>query len=66
MIFPPLLRQPHKKITRNDTIPNQYIIKQGLKYFGKKAKLQYKNNRRSFMTVELLNQISLKTSAMNN
>ena len=35
---------PPTKIIKNETILNQYSIKQGLKVFEKKARLQYKNN----------------------
>ena len=57
---------PPTSIIINDTILIQYIIKQGLKAFEKKLRLQYKNNCISFVTVELSSQRSLKTSYMNN
>ena len=50
----------------NKTILTQYSIMQGLKIFGKKAKLQCKNNCNNFTTSDLSNQISLADSLMNN
>ena len=52
-------------IIKNETILNQYSIKQGLEVFGKNARLQHENNFISFMTAELLSQRNLNTSAMN-
>ena len=45
---------PPTKIIKNETILNQYSIKQRIKCFGKKARLQYKNICISFMITELL------------
>ena len=53
-------------IITNVTILIQFSIKQGLKVFVKKSRMQYKNNCSSFMTAELLNQISLRNPDMNN
>ena len=52
-------------IITNDNILNQYSIKHGLKV-KKKARLKYEYNCNIFMTTELLSQISLATSLMNN
>ena len=57
---------PPTNIVTNETILNQYIIKQGIKVLVKNARLQYKKSCSSSMTVELLIRRSLKTSDMNN
>ena len=57
---------PPTNIIRNDNILTHYSIKQGLKFFVKNARLQYKNSCSSSMIAELLIQMSLKTSSLNN
>ena len=52
---------PPTNIVKNETILTQYIIKQGPKVFGKKARLKYENNCCSFMNAKLLIQRRLKT-----
>ena len=53
-------------IITNNTILNQYSIKQGLNIFGKKTRLQHKKSSTSYIISELFIQRSLKTSSMNN
>ena len=53
-------------IITNETIVNQCIIKQGIKVFGKKARLHYQNSCSSSMTAQFFIQRILKTSVINN
>ena len=57
---------PSANIITNETILTQYIIRQGLKFLGKKVRLQYENNCSSFINTGLSRQVSLKTSVINN
>ena len=57
---------PPTNIIENGTILIQHSMKQYIKVFVKKSRLQYKNNCSSFMTTELFSQIILNTSSMNN
>ena len=45
---------PPTNIITNENILTQYSIKQVIKVFGKKARLEYKNNCSSFLTAEFL------------
>ena len=53
-------------IITNETILTHYSNKQGLKVFGKRSRLQYKNNCGIFMTTEFLSQRILKALYINN
>ena len=57
---------PPTIVITNQTILNQYSIKQVLKVLRKKSRVEYKKSGSSSMAVELLRQKILKTSAMNN
>ena len=52
---------PRTNIITNETILKQYSIRQGIKVFGKKARLKYENSCISYIITELLIQRRLKT-----